>query len=138
MRRIDKQNITVIIVHKTNMRTCIQWPLAEHFPPLLDKKPKLSTKLEEPNKINFIRMLTFHRLQNSPRQKNYPLQKARQKATKMWPHIMHIMHIIAFGKHWRYCMKLIITSQETQMDRYPEKNIVYAAHQKATKCGPRP
>ena len=55
-------------------------------------------------------------------------------------HIMHIMHIIAFGKPWRYCMILIITSQETQMDRYPEKYRVraYAAHQKATKCGPRP
>ena len=71
MRRIDKQNVKATTVHKTNMRTCTEWPLAEHFPPRLDKKPKLSTKIEEPNEIDFIRMLTFHRLQNSPRQKNY-------------------------------------------------------------------
>ena len=71
MRMIDKRNIKVTTVHKTYMRMFhIGWPLAEHFPPRLDKKQKLSTKLEEPNEINFIRMLTFHRLQNSPRQKN--------------------------------------------------------------------
>ena len=92
---------------------------------------------------NFIRMLTSHRLQNSSRQKELPVAKGPPEGHQnvaAW-HIMHIMHIIAFGKPWWYCMKLIITSQEdTNGQVYPEKIlcIFYAAHQKATKCGPRP